>query len=111
MKLWGEIPDLQVARFEFSECGRSVEWRVGCGFRGVSKGRSRKGLLLCRALSSACGRLGRQGIGMGKGVRVGQRTLALVPTPILIPDGFFLVSPCVTLSLFLLGSPKVDTLR
>ena len=56
---------------------------------GVSKGRSCKGLLLCRALSSACGRLGRQGIGMGKGVRVGQRTLALVPTPILIPDGFF----------------------
>ena len=48
---------------------------------------------------------------MGKGVRVGQRTLALVPTPILIPDGFFLVSPCVTLSLFLLGSPKVETLR
>ena len=78
---------------------------------GVSKGRSCKGLLLCRALSSACGRLGRQGIGMGKGVRVGQRTLALVPTPILIPDVFFLVSPCVTLSLFLLGSPKVETLR
>ena len=49
---------------------------------GVSKGRSCKGLLLCRALGSASGRLGRQGIGMGKGVRVGQRTLALVPTPI-----------------------------
>ena len=48
---------------------------------------------------------------MGKGVRVGQRTLALVPTHIPIPDGFFLVSPCVTLSLFLLGSPKVETLR
>ena len=73
---------------------------------GVSKGRSCKGLLLCRALSSACGRLGRQGIGMSKGVRV-----RLVPTPILIPDGFLLVSPCVTLSLFLLGSPKVETLR
>ena len=48
---------------------------------GVSKGRSCKGLLLCRALSSACGRLGRQGSGMGKGVRVGQRTLALVQIP------------------------------
>ena len=47
---------------------------------GVSKGRSCKGLLLCRVLGSASGRLGRQGIGMGKGVRVGQRTLALVPT-------------------------------
>ena len=75
---------------------------------GVSKGRSCKGLLLCRALGSASGRLGRQGIGMGKGVRVGQRTLALVH---LIPDGTFLVSPCVTLSLFFLGSPKVETLR
>ena len=41
----------------------------------------------------------------------GQHFQALVPTPILIPDGFFLVSPCVTLSLFLLGSPKVETLR
>ena len=49
---------------------------------GVSKGRSYKGLLLCRALGSAIGRLGRQGIRMGKGVRVGRRTLALVPTPI-----------------------------
>ena len=49
---------------------------------GVSKGRSSKGLLLCRALGSASGRLGRQGIGMGKGVCVGQRTLALVPRPI-----------------------------
>ena len=49
---------------------------------GVSKGRSGKGLHLCRALGSASGRLGRQGIGMGKGVRVGQRTLALVPTAI-----------------------------
>ena len=48
---------------------------------------------------------------MGKGVRVGQRTLALVPTPILISDGFFLVSLCVNISLFLLGSPKVETLR
>ena len=49
---------------------------------GVSKGRSGKGLLLCRALGSASGRLGRQVIGIGKGVRVGQRTLAPVFTPI-----------------------------
>ena len=39
----------------------------------------------------------------------------LVPGPCshahLIPDGFFLVSLCVTLSLFFLGSPKVETLR
>ena len=77
---------------------------------GVSKGRSGKRLLLCRALGSASGRLGRQGIGMGKGVRVRQRTLALVPTPIRSLKVFFLVSPCLTLSLFL-GSPKVETLR
>ena len=73
---------------------------------GVSKGRSCKGLLLCRGLGSASGRLGRQGIGMGKGVRVGQRTLALVPHAHLIPDGFFLVSPCVTLSLFFWVAPR-----
>ena len=100
MKLWGEIPHLQVARFEFSGCGRSVEWRVGCGLEALATGCSGKGLLLCRALGSASGRLGRQGIGMGKGVRVSQRTLALVPTPIRSLTVFFLVSPCVTLSLF-----------
>ena len=48
---------------------------------------------------------------MGMGVRVGQRTLALVPTPNRSLTVFFLVSPCVTLSLFFLGSPKVETLR
>ena len=29
MKLWGEIPDLQVVRLQLHECGRSVEWTVG----------------------------------------------------------------------------------
>ena len=43
MKLWGEIPDLQVARFEFSECGRSVEWRVGCGLEALVRGAPAKG--------------------------------------------------------------------
>ena len=43
MKLWGEIPDLQVARFEFSECGRSVEWRVGCGLEALARGAPAKG--------------------------------------------------------------------
>ena len=81
MNLWGEIPHLKVVRFElrvWEECGLESGMLVG----GVSKGRSGKGLLLCRALGSASGRPGRQGMGMGKGVRVGQRTLALVPTPI-----------------------------
>ena len=43
MKLWGEIPDLQVARFEFSECGRSVDWRVGCGLEALARGAPAKG--------------------------------------------------------------------
>ena len=78
----------------------------GMWVEDVSKGRSGKGLLLFRALGSASGRLGRQRIGMGKGVRVGQRTLALVPTPIRSLTVFFLVSPCVTLSLFFWVAPR-----
>ena len=43
MKLWGEIPDLQVVRFELHECGRSVEWRVGCGLEALARGAPAKG--------------------------------------------------------------------
>ena len=43
MKLWGEIPHLKVARFEFSECGRSVEWGVGCGLEALARGYRAKG--------------------------------------------------------------------
>ena len=83
MKLWGEIPHLKVVWFELHECGRSVEWGVGCGLEALARGAPAKGYSFVeRYIGSASGRLGRQGIGMGKGVRVGQRTLALVPTAI-----------------------------
>ena len=42
MKLWGEIPDLQIVRFELHECGRSVEWSVGRGLEAFSTGALRQ---------------------------------------------------------------------
>ena len=78
---------------------------------GVSKGRSCKGLLLCRALGSAGWETGKAGDWNGQG----RSRLSAYAGPCshahLIPDGFLLVSPCVTVSLFFLGSPKIETLR
>ena len=79
---------------------------------GVSKGRSCKGLLLCRAFYRISEwETGKAGDWNGQGRSRWSAYAGPCSHSHLIRDGFFLVSPCVTLSLFFLGSPKVETLR
>ena len=55
MKLWGEIPDLQVVQFQLHECGKSVETGVGWGLEVFSTGAPRqKATLLQSVRISEC---------------------------------------------------------
>ena len=68
------------------------------GWRRLAQGRSGKRLLFCRVLGSSCGRLGIKMDWDWQGRFCWSVYAGPCSHAILVPGGFSLVSPCVTLS-------------
>ena len=111
MKLWGEIPHLQVVPFELHECGSSVEWSVGWGLEAFSTGALRqKATLLQSPRISEWENGNRKGLGLARAFALVSVRWPLFPRH-LGPWRVFPDFPVCDPLLSFLGSPKVEPLR